>query len=335
MAWGKSDDQTAFHPRVMALASIDDERLLNEAWGFVHRAFCWSAGTYTDGFLPESMVLALAPGRGLALVDAARKANLLGKRIARHPETGMAGWMILYEVDDLLHLRTKEEVEIDRAYRAMLADPDEFGPARLRDGDQCRYCQRVVNWKDTRGKSGMGGAMDHVVNGVGPLVVSCRRCNGIKADKTLEQAGLTLHPPPQIPYYSQRTRDLLTGHGFVVPVGRTRREVEAHLAAALEDDLARTELEVETQRTLARTTPSEETLPLARTGTAGDAAPIPSPTPTNHGPPGPGVRDQDGPGRVGSGQVGSSSVTPDRAGTRPARGNRGQRKPTRPPRNGT
>jgi hypothetical protein len=327
MAWGKSDDQTAFHPRVMALSSLEDERLLNEAWGFVHRAFCWSAGTYTDGFLPESMVPALAPGRGPALVEAARKAKLLGKRISRHPETGMPGWMILYETDDLLHLRTKQEVEIDRAYRAMLADPEEFGPARLRDGDQCRYCQRIVNWKDTKSKTGMGGAMDHVVNGIGPLVVSCLRCNGLKADKTLTQAGLTLHTPPPIPYYSKHTRDLLTRHGFVVPQGRTRAEVEAQLAGALEQDVARTELEVETQRTLARTTPSEETQPLARTGTTGDAA-TQHASPTNHGPPGQGVRDQDGPGRVGTGQVGSSSLTP--AGTRPARGSRGQRKPTPP-----
>lgn len=58
----------------------------------------------------------------------------------------------------------------------------------IRDGWSCRYCR---SFADT---------VDHVIPRAkgsghhdGNLVAACRRCNGIKQDRTPEEAGLVLH----------------------------------------------------------------------------------------------------------------------------------------------
>jgi hypothetical protein len=320
MAWGKSDDKTAFAWRVMRLGSVKDDRLLNEAWGFVHRSFCWSAGAYADGFIPESIVLALAPGRGRVLIKAAQSAGLIGPRVTKHPQTLDPGWHLLLDVDELLHLRTKAEVQAEREWRALLRDPDTFLPVRWRDGDHCRYCGVVVIWKNTIGKR--GGTLDHVIPGGNELVVACRRCNGAKQDNTLSDLGLTLQPPPKEPFYTQHTLDMFEKHGYTGPTARTHQPL---VMTQPEAALARDQLEVETQQILARTTPAAETAAPARTGTTGDAAPnlTVDQARSRHGPAARGLPEQPRAGRDGTGQVGSGgSSLPVRAVTRRARGKR-------------
>lgn len=69
---------------------------------------------------------------------------------------------------------------------------------QARDGTHCRYCSERVNWKDRRGP--LGATYDHVDpdagNDIDNVVVACRRCNGRKRDRTPEEAGMVLHPPP-------------------------------------------------------------------------------------------------------------------------------------------
>lgn len=48
MAWTRKDD-TAFHPRVLGLTDLDDERLLNEARGSLDRCLSYSAEHYLAG----------------------------------------------------------------------------------------------------------------------------------------------------------------------------------------------------------------------------------------------------------------------------------------------
>lgn len=67
-----------------------------------------------------------------------------------------------------------------------------------RDRNLCRYCAGRVNWSDRRGPT--GGTYDHVDpdgdNSLENVVVSCRRCNARKKDRTPEEAGMELLPVP-------------------------------------------------------------------------------------------------------------------------------------------
>lgn len=60
---------------------------------------------------------------------------------------------------------------------------------QARDRNLCRYCGTRVNWNDK--VSPRGGTYDHVdpdgENSFANVVVSCRLCNGRKADRTPEQ----------------------------------------------------------------------------------------------------------------------------------------------------
>jgi len=91
-----------------------------------------------------------------------------------------------------------------RSRRAAYADGT-IDAVRARDGDQCRYCGKVVNWTDKRGPD--GGTYDHVMPD-GPtdaenLVVACRGCNVSKghrspaaAEMSLREVGLGAEPSP-------------------------------------------------------------------------------------------------------------------------------------------
>lgn len=74
-----------------------------------------------------------------------------------------------------------------------------------RDGYRCRYCGCEVNAADKRGPSGL--TYDHVDpflglrdpdygNRLSNVVIACRKDNGVKRDRTPDEAGMTLRPPP-------------------------------------------------------------------------------------------------------------------------------------------
>jgi hypothetical protein len=308
MSWAKSTDTTAFHPRLLRLASPRDARQLNEAWGFVHRALTWSGAHHLDGFLPEGLAVMLAPGRTTELVKVATKAGMLVR--AKGPD-GENGWRVVYDVDDLMHIRSKEEVEWERRHRQQLRDPEVWVPVRLRDGDACRYCSRVVKWNDN--KSDRGGTLDHVEPDGDELVVACRRCNGLKQDRTPEAAGLILLPAPVEPYYSPATIARLLRHGVDVLEHQARTQ---QLRQRETQPSARDAAPQGAHAAASGTTDDRPTT---------DRIPIES-----------GRRSEDsqtGSRRVGSGpgpdQVGSGSATAPRAGPARARGSRGRR--TQPP----
>jgi hypothetical protein len=93
------------------------------------------------------------------------------------------------------------KVKLNRARTKEMKNPDIVEAVKARDGDQCRYCGRKVDWSDKRADK--GATYDHVIpglaRGVTNLVVSCRGCNRKKAQRTPEQAGMTLLPPPNGP----------------------------------------------------------------------------------------------------------------------------------------
>lgn len=79
----------------------------------------------------------------------------------------------------------------------MNADPKLARLLRERDGDNCRYCGKIVNWSDRKGPN--GGTYDHItpITSGGKeimenLVVCCRSCNSRKGARTPQQAGMML-----------------------------------------------------------------------------------------------------------------------------------------------
>jgi 5-methylcytosine-specific restriction endonuclease McrA len=80
---------------------------------------------------------------------------------------------------------------------------------RKRDRDRCRYCGIVTRWDGDK-KSKLAGTYDHVDpfggNSLANVVVACRRCNGVKKDRTPEEAGMVLLPEPA-PYLATITPD--------------------------------------------------------------------------------------------------------------------------------
>lgn len=112
---------------------------------------------------------------------------------------GEDGWLFHDWFD--IGYAPKAKVQLNRKRTKEMKNPDIINAVRARDGDHCRYCSRKVDWNDR--KSDKGGTYDHVVpgmaKGVTNLVVACYGCNRKKGQRTPEQAGMKLLPPPNGP----------------------------------------------------------------------------------------------------------------------------------------
>lgn len=178
MTWSKVCDTLPFHRKTLMAG--------NEAMGVWVRALAWSSSGTTNGQVPEQVWQLLVPGpRWRKIVAALEAAGLLDKY--------EGGW----ELHDFLFYNPSRTAVLDRkAKRAELRGSDLTSAVKRRDRGRCRYCRRRCDWKDR--KSAKGGTYDHVIPGlaVGPdnLVVACRGCNGTKARRTPEQAGMVLLP---------------------------------------------------------------------------------------------------------------------------------------------
>jgi hypothetical protein len=82
--------------------------------------------------------------------------------------------------------------------KRLIRNPGLTRHIRQRDRDLCRYCGVLTSWTDR--KSAKAGTYDHVdpfgTNSPENVVVACRKCNGIKRDRTPEEAGMLLLPEP-------------------------------------------------------------------------------------------------------------------------------------------
>lgn len=220
MPWAKLSDTSATHPRVMRLDSLEDaeDHTLNEVFGFIVRASVQSAQHLTDYRLDSSTARMLAPDRWETLVGQAQKAGLLGKTYGR----GRARWWPIHQDDDLIHLRLRDDVEWERQRNQDRKNTALTMPARALWGDACAYCQHVVNWSDHRG--GRGGTFDHRVPGQratkDTYVVCCRSCNSQRGrNPELFDRFNPISGPPEEPYFTPSTIELLAKHGIAVQPG--------------------------------------------------------------------------------------------------------------------
>lgn len=201
MPWLKVSDTFTTHPLMMRLLGIceGNHQLKNEASGVLLDLASISAQHLMDYYVEYGALAQVAPGREDVMIDLLSRAGLLFEE--KQPD----GTWMLRLVDDpgLFHMRSREEVELDRRRSRDKRNPDLLMQVRLRDGDQCRWCGKTVDWRDRR--SHRRGTYDslngHRDSTAETLVVACWSCNSRRgAGEVLE---LQDPPTPEEVHYNK------------------------------------------------------------------------------------------------------------------------------------
>lgn len=224
MAWVRLSDTAGNHPIVLEPLTdpteppaMDCYLWANALAGVVLRAATAAAGYNRSYVVSDATVASVAGPAWRAVAEAAERAGYW----TRHER----GWLLIDDPNHLLHIRTGEEIDWEKARKADAANPKLTAPVRLRDGDGCRYCGVIVRWGDSR--SSRGGTYDHRVPGQqaqtpDDLRVACRGCNGLRGNDPSADTDLPPRPAPAVPFYGPETAAFLADRGYTVPV--TARE---------------------------------------------------------------------------------------------------------------
>lgn len=217
MPWLRSGDNAATHPIVMRVLAANprDDRAVNEVFGYVMRCALQSAGHVTDYVVDLGTAYMFGGARTDTLIELAAEAGYW-RRIEHN------GLPALRIVDDpeFIHMKLKAEIEWEKQARADAANPALTVPVRLRDGDACRYCGRIANFRPGVRKGGLAGTYDHREPGkpatIETFVVACKSCNSGRRDADNADAKYPLRPAPARPYYSVHSADWLRGYDHEV-----------------------------------------------------------------------------------------------------------------------
>lgn len=222
MPWVRQSDQAGLHPMVLSVfelgpvlgIELDEWSRANLVFGFVVRCATLSAAHLTDYWVGLGTLVTIGGPHWQRWADDATFAGYW----AAQEKDGRPGYLIKQDME-FLHIKLKEEVEWERRQRRDLRNPALTVPVRHRDGDGCRYCAKVVNWRDRRGS--MGGTYDHRTPTTGAetvddLVISCKGCNSARSDHPNADEIRPLLPVPSEPYYGPDTVALLATHGITV-----------------------------------------------------------------------------------------------------------------------
>jgi hypothetical protein len=268
MPWLKVSDTAGNHPMVLApllddLAGIalDGPLWANAVMGVVMRSATMSAGYTTDYFVADATVAQTAGPQWRMVADAAERAGYWTR--------ADGGWLIVEDSTNFVHIRRADEIAWEKLRKKDIATPTLTVPVRLRDGDGCRYCGRIVTWGDNR--SGRGATYDHRIPGqpaAGPddLRIACRSCNARRgADPDADQ-WLPPRPVPADPHYGPDTRAYLKDHGYTVPAPSRRPGSQPDTAPSNtpeRDRAASATPQPERDPATGRTPPPGATLPVA------------------------------------------------------------------------
>ncbi|GLH94916.1 HNH endonuclease [Phytohabitans aurantiacus] len=223
MTWLKSSDTAGNHPVVLSPLAwpaqdgdVFREDLANLLFGFVNRCALHSAQYDTDYVISDATVSFVAGQNWQLRAEQARRAGYWTR-------VDGGGWLLIDDSEHLFNIRLRAEKEWERTRKRDNGNPALTIPVRLRDGDGCRYCGRVVDWKARRGSR--AGTYDHVYPGKaarGPddLRVCCGGCNSARGDNPDAFAAL---PAPATPFYGELTVALLAEHGITVPMSTPPR----------------------------------------------------------------------------------------------------------------
>lgn len=337
MPWLKVGDQAAFHPVVTAPLEQDDadDRLINELFGFVARCAVAAAAHELDYIVPIGTARQIAGlSRASQLIDAAVAAGYFSRVLLEGKPA-----LKLVEEEDLFNMILKDERAWKNQRRNDQRNVELTVPVRLRDGDACRWCSKIVDWNDR--KSGRAATYDHLRPGhaatTDTFVVCCKACNSARQDDPAWNG--TLRKPPAKPFYGAATVSFLAKYGKTVAESVKRPEVVD----------APTETNGTNQDKGDGNAPGPQaTATSGLQGNGSASGPVTDPTPeppqverpTDAEPPPPdqdlipsqisGVSDLDMPGRDGTGRVRSGRDGPDQAVP-----GRAGRPGSEPPRGGT
>lgn len=222
MPWKLSSDTTAFDPRVLDVREHPkaDYRSVNDLAGFYDRMTTQLAQYPRDDFtLSYAECLQLASGVEdyLELLWDQATFCKLGRVVKRNRRRAFQ----IFPDPSFVSVKTKKQVDFERQRRADNANLAITLPTRLRDGDVCRYCDQVVDFRNRTGHN--GGTYDHrppgvpAVPGASPTsVVCCQTCNKIRGgivkgiddpDRALAMADAVkpLHAVPRRRFYQDQT----------------------------------------------------------------------------------------------------------------------------------
>ena len=317
MSWLKSSDASHSHPAVFQALEHDraDDRTVNELFGCMSRCAAYVAafeGDYVIRMGPFKQIAGMS--RWELLADQAVSAGY-ASRVELEDGTEA---LRLVEDEELFHMIPRSARDWANQRNRDARNIALTAPVRLRDGDGCRWCGVIVNWRDR--KSARGGTYDHLIPGkagtVETLVVACKTCNSARQDD-IASWEKELLPIPSKPYYTAQSAAWLAAHGEHVEANDGARKTRPRASA--KDNGTRTA--AHSQETPAPAVePSEQ-------------RPAPAPEPTASQAPGddpadPGRSDQmsaiadldlsgrDGAGRAGPGRAGPGRAGPGRAGSR-------------------
>jgi hypothetical protein len=207
----------------------DPELQRGAAWGYLTLLASWSGRHFTDMHFPEFMVRRVCGRHAEWFVKACQAAGLLAKRKTKSKD-GDLGWQFVDNGDDLLSVLTKEQVEANKHRNAGRRNGMKVA-VRVRDGDQCRYCGRAVEFAQRRGwmrGTYLPGHMEHPdPEAHERLVVACGWCDEAKGKRTPEEWGVTLRDVPAQPIYNASTLNLFAEHGITDPVAERARVLVA------------------------------------------------------------------------------------------------------------
>ena len=218
MAWVRVGDEALSHPKLMGIYDVEGAEDISviEMFGFLMALATYSAKHLTDGIIERGACFREGGERSriMHLLDVAVAAGLLtwvdiqGQRKLR-----------LFTDEEFIHIQPREEVMRRRARSRENRDKDKKAAVIFRDGDQCRYCGKIVRWT---GPIGLNlGTLDHVnpdslgdapVEG---LVVACHECNSSRGHaRDAFDAASPLRPVPSTPYYGVWSAEFLTRYGY-------------------------------------------------------------------------------------------------------------------------
>lgn len=204
-------------------ATLGDERTPLEFFGFLAMAYEYSGEHTTDYVVPLAALWSFCGGdRAYAgrLLDIAQRVKVADPV---QDEEGFPAFQFMAD-PDFFHIITRAQKEWKLQQRNDTRDTGLTSRVRLRDGDACRWCAKLVMFGNTRGHNGgaynradLVGQIDHLEKTPAKpetLVVACIECNKARGNPDTTSADWNLLPPPTRPYYSKRTADWLTSNGF-------------------------------------------------------------------------------------------------------------------------
>lgn len=181
MAW--LDDRIWAHPKIAGVP-------VAARWLYVC-SIAYSSGFGLYGILDKGQLRALGatPRTKEALIVAGLWEDAGDGRIEIHD------WA---EHNEQRDGRVAESRRIERRRKDLLRDAPLRDLVRKRDQNRCRFCGKLVDWRDR--KSPDSGTYDWIdpAGGNEPenVIVSCRGCERVKGRRTPSEADMTIMPAP-------------------------------------------------------------------------------------------------------------------------------------------